>query len=79
MFNSQGPFPPASPLQCGVIPQPQPRRRSSDACVLAANRNGEHESPMPEGLLRFMTKEEVLDLVAYTVSGGDAKHEVFAN
>jgi putative heme-binding domain-containing protein len=34
-------------------------------------------SPMPEGLLGFMTKEEVLDLVAYTLSGGDPKHEAF--
>ena len=34
-------------------------------------------SPMPEGLLQFMTREEVLDLVAYTLSGGDPKHEVF--
>ena len=34
-------------------------------------------SPMPEGLPGLMTKEEVLDLVAYTLSGGDPKHEVF--
>jgi putative heme-binding domain-containing protein len=34
-------------------------------------------SPMPEGLLQFMTKEEVLDLAAYTLSGGDPKHEAF--
>ena len=34
-------------------------------------------SPMPEGLLGLMTKDEVLDLVAYTLSGGDPKHEAF--
>jgi hypothetical protein len=32
---------------------------------------------MPEGLLQLMTKDEVLDLVAYTLSGGDPKHEAF--
>jgi hypothetical protein len=34
-------------------------------------------SPMPEGLLGLMTEHEVLDLVAYTLSGGDPKHEAF--
>lgn len=34
-------------------------------------------SPMPEGLLNRMTKDEILDLVAYVISGGDRKHEVF--
>jgi hypothetical protein len=29
-------------------------------------------------LLNMLTKDEVLDLVAYTLSGGDAKHTVFA-
>ncbi|MFP6674848.1 MAG: hypothetical protein VB878_07195, partial [Pirellulaceae bacterium] len=27
-------------------------------------------SPMPEGLFNRMTKEEILDLIAYLVSGG---------
>jgi putative heme-binding domain-containing protein len=34
-------------------------------------------SPMPVGLLNLLTKDEVLDLVAYVVSGGDPAHEVF--
>lgn len=34
-------------------------------------------SPMPKGLLNRMKKEEILDLVAYIISGGDAEHEVF--
>jgi len=34
-------------------------------------------SPMPTNLLGPMTKDEILDLVAYVVSGGDAKHVVF--
>ena len=35
-------------------------------------------SAMPTGLLNRMTKEEVLDLVAYLISGGNADHESFA-
>lgn len=36
-------------------------------------------SPMPAGLLNRMTKEEVLDLVAYVISGGDSNHEFFSD
>lgn len=35
-------------------------------------------SAMPEGLFSRMTKDEILDLVAYLVSGGNSKHEFFA-
>jgi putative heme-binding domain-containing protein len=35
-------------------------------------------SPMPTGLFDRMTKEEILDLTAYLISGGDPKHEFFA-
>ena len=34
-------------------------------------------SPMPKGLLNLMEKEEILDLIAYVISGGNAKHELF--
>jgi putative heme-binding domain-containing protein len=34
-------------------------------------------SPMPKGLLGRMTKEEILDLVAFLISGGDSSHPVF--
>lgn len=34
-------------------------------------------SPMPPMLLNLLTKDEVLDLVAYILSGGDAKNEMF--
>ncbi|MCP4786335.1 MAG: DUF1080 domain-containing protein [Fuerstiella sp.] len=34
-------------------------------------------SPMPVGLFKRMTKDEILDLIAYLISGGDSGHEVF--
>jgi len=35
-------------------------------------------SEMPQGLLNVLTKEEILDLIAYMRSGGDAKQPYFA-
>lgn len=34
-------------------------------------------SPMPANLLGLLTKDEIMDLVAYVLSGGDASHEYF--
>ncbi|HZJ16645.1 MAG TPA: c-type cytochrome [Chthoniobacteraceae bacterium] len=34
-------------------------------------------SPMPPGLLNLLTRDEVLDLAAYVLSGGDASHTMF--
>ncbi|MCA9034630.1 MAG: c-type cytochrome [Planctomycetaceae bacterium] len=34
-------------------------------------------SPMPAGLFNRMTKDEILDLMAYLISGGDMAHEYF--
>jgi putative heme-binding domain-containing protein len=34
-------------------------------------------SPMPEGLLNTLTREEILDLLAWVESGGDANHPSF--
>ena len=36
-------------------------------------------SPMPPGLLNMMKKEEIMDLLAYILSGGDEQHLFFAN
>ena len=36
-------------------------------------------SPMPIGLFNRMTKDEILDLIAYLISAGDPKHEFFRN
>ena len=35
-------------------------------------------SPMPEGLLNMLKKEEILDLLAYVLSAGDANNAMFA-
>lgn len=34
-------------------------------------------SAMPTGLFNRMTKDEILDLIAFLISGGDSKHEFF--
>jgi putative heme-binding domain-containing protein len=36
-------------------------------------------SPMPEGLVNVLTKDELLDLIAYLESGGRRDHPVFAS
>ena len=34
-------------------------------------------SMMPAGLLNMMSKDDILDLLAYLISGGDPDHELF--
>ena len=36
-------------------------------------------SPMPPGLLNLMREDEVMDLLAYILSGGNEEHEMFNN
>ena len=36
-------------------------------------------SAMPSGLLNRLTKDEIFDLLAYLLSGGDAAHELFSS
>jgi len=36
-----------------------------------------NQSTMPEGLLMTLSKEEILDLLAYLQAGGDPQHELF--
>jgi putative heme-binding domain-containing protein len=45
----------------------------NDVLSIAASRT----SPMPEGLLASLEREEILDLLAYILSGGDATHAMF--
>ena len=34
-------------------------------------------SPMPANLLGLLTKDEILDMLAYVLSGGEPEHELF--
>jgi hypothetical protein len=36
-------------------------------------------SPMPTGLLVTLSKDEILDLLAYIVSQGNPKHKAFSD
>jgi putative heme-binding domain-containing protein len=36
-------------------------------------------SPMPPGLLNMMKEDEIMDLLAYILSGGDTNHSFFSN
>jgi hypothetical protein len=42
-----------------------------------AERTKSPTSIMPKGLLDKLTREEILDLVAYVVAGGNAQHPAF--
>jgi len=42
-----------------------------------AARDKSPSSLMPKGLLDKLTREEILDLIAYVASKGDAKHKLF--
>jgi putative heme-binding domain-containing protein len=42
-----------------------------------AERRKSPKSIMPEGLLSQLTREEILDLVAYVASHGEAGHKLF--
>ena len=63
----------------------EPSTRTRVSFELAARRLGadvasveaSQVSLMPPGTIAAMGKDEVLDLVAYLVSGGDRKHKVF--
>ena len=43
-----------------------------------AKRTPSKLSPMPEGLVNTLTKEEILDLLAYIEAGGKREHAAFA-
>ena len=36
-------------------------------------------SMMPPGLINTMSRDDVLDLLAYLIAGGDPDHELFEN
>lgn len=55
----------------------------SDAITIAKNeiadRQNSKTSAMPLGVLDRLTREEILDLLAYLIARGDARHEVFSS
>ena len=56
---------------------PDQRRRLLKADI--AEQRVSELSPMPAGLFDTLTREEILDLLAWVESGGDAKHGLFRN
>jgi putative heme-binding domain-containing protein len=57
-----------------------PLAKAEPVTIKKANIEKREKSPismMPKGLLDKLTREEVLDLLAYVVSGGNEKHKLF--
>ncbi len=66
----------AQSLMLAINPaDPDQRRRLAKADIAA--QRGAELSPMPAGLLDTLTREEILDLLAWTEAGGDTKHAHF--
>jgi putative heme-binding domain-containing protein len=62
-------------LRVQAAPEAKPREV---ALADIAERTESKVSLMPEGLLVTLSKEEILDLLAYLISGGDPGHPAFA-
>ena len=54
---------------------PDQRRRLAKADI--SGQRVSDVSPMPAGLLNTLTREEILDLITWIESGGDANHALF--
>lgn len=66
--------------QVVLVPDPlKPDQRITVKTGDIASRHNSALSPMPEGLLNTLSKEEILDLLAFLQSGGRAKDTAFAN
>ena len=61
----------------GGPPLTDPNKRVSIDRKTIENLKVSKNSPMPTGLFDRMTKDEIMDLIAYLISGGDARHEYF--
>jgi putative heme-binding domain-containing protein len=57
---------PASPWELAIVDRKEVKSIETSKTSL-----------MPEGLLNLLTKEEILDLLAYVLSGGDSKDRMF--
>jgi putative heme-binding domain-containing protein len=66
----------AKSLVLAINPADPDQRRRLAKSDIASQRVSEL-SPMPAGLLDTLTRDEILDLLAWSESGGDANHEVF--
>ena len=66
----------AKSLMLAINPvDPDQRRRLAKSDI--ASQRVSDLSPMPAGLLDTLTRDEILDLLAWTESGGDARHAHF--
>jgi putative heme-binding domain-containing protein len=61
-----------------VVTNPLSGERSEIRKREIARRAPSKVSPMPEGLVNILTKEEILDLLAYIEAGGKREHAAFA-
>ena len=54
-----------------------PRVTPTSALTLAGSNRLDPAQTMPEGLVNVLTKEDLLDLLAYMEAGGKRDHPVF--
>ena len=56
-----------------------PNQRTNVARSKVVSMGPSPVSPMPPGLLNMMEENEIMDLLAYILSGGDTNHSFFSN
>lgn len=61
----------------GIVLRPDPAKPATVTIADVAERGISKVSRMPEGLVDFLTEEQILDLLAYVLAGGDAKDPAF--
>lgn len=61
-----------------LVTNPLPETRTEVKKRDVVKRAPSKISPMPEGLVNILTKEEILDLLAYIEAGGKREHAAFA-
>ena len=67
-----------TPTELVLVPNPlQPDRREVVKKSDVKARSFSKQSPMPTALVDSLTKEDILDLLAFLESGGRADHPVF--
>ena len=66
------------PTNLGMLDLTDPNQRVNVDRKEVVSMEVSKVSSMPPMLLNMLTKDEVLDLLAYVLSGGDPKDEMFA-